>query len=250
MNKRRGFTLIELLVVIAIIALLMAILMPALARVRKQAEAVACMANLKQWALAFSMYAEANESRFMDRDDAVGWPDTLEKYYEEPDLKLCPSATVPYSEGGRNPYCAFGESPDNKGSYCINLWIPDEEGKGNLGGNYPPDFQAYWRTPDVKGSDTIPVFGCANQGNADPHHEDDPPEHEGDIWEPNANEMKRFCINRHNKDINMLFLNWNVRKVGLKELWELDWHRDWNPRNDPPPDWPEWMKDYKDYYLY
>ena len=49
MRRRRGFTLIELLVVIAIIALLLAILMPAMGRVKKQSRKVACQANLKQW---------------------------------------------------------------------------------------------------------------------------------------------------------------------------------------------------------
>ena len=51
MNRRRGFTLVELLVVIAIIAVLMAILMPALRRVKEQANMIKCQANLDQWGL-------------------------------------------------------------------------------------------------------------------------------------------------------------------------------------------------------
>ena len=54
MNKRKAFTLIELLVVIAIIALLMAILMPALRSAKNQARAVICKSNLNQWGKIFT----------------------------------------------------------------------------------------------------------------------------------------------------------------------------------------------------
>jgi prepilin-type N-terminal cleavage/methylation domain-containing protein len=58
MRKNRGFTLIELLMVISIIALLLALLMPALQRVKHQAKAVACQSNLRQWGLCFNMYTD------------------------------------------------------------------------------------------------------------------------------------------------------------------------------------------------
>ena len=64
MNKRKGFTLIELLVVIAIIAMLMAIMMPVLGRVKEQAKNLLCRTNLRQYGIAERMYLDNNDGFF------------------------------------------------------------------------------------------------------------------------------------------------------------------------------------------
>ena len=76
MRKSRAFTLIELLVVIAIIAVLMAILMPALNRVKEQGKRAACLGNTKQLALCWIMYADDNDGKIVN-GEAYGGGDGL-----------------------------------------------------------------------------------------------------------------------------------------------------------------------------
>lgn len=61
-------------------------------------------------------------------------------------------------------------------------------------------------------------------------------------------------MNRHEANTNGLFLDWSVRKIGLKELWTLRWYMDfdragWWTRAGgvKPEDWPPWMRNFKDY---
>ena len=64
--RRVGFTLVELFVVISIIALLMAILLPALAKAREQAKRIVCLSNLKQLTLAWMTYASTNNDKLVN----------------------------------------------------------------------------------------------------------------------------------------------------------------------------------------
>jgi prepilin-type processing-associated H-X9-DG protein len=61
--------------------------------------------------------------------------------------------------------------------------------------------------------------------------------------------MRRVCLNRHSQAINVAFMDWSIRKVDLKELWTLKWHKNfnthgaWTKAGGATADkWPDWMK--------
>ena len=246
----RAFTLIELLVVIAIIALLLSILLPGLRKAKEQAKKVVCSSNLSQIAKAFEMYTMENEyKRITLRTGDTGetyWMGQLAPYFgddlyisDTSDRKvikalLCPSApesrfdpsiqgkkTKGYWGSAVAPWGWSGSRDSSRmtlSSYTMNAWVGYDE-------MYEATLDQWLFKDWLSIPGNVPIFGDGVWPVAWPRGTDLAPEDLAGT--KNEYMMDRFCMDRHNKTVNLIFRDLSTKNLRLPELWKQPWHVDY-----------------------
>jgi prepilin-type processing-associated H-X9-DG protein len=248
---------------------------------RGRAKEAVCQANLHRWGDIFGGIVEKNDGKFLSGINSKGywWPMQL-----SPDLQdwkmhrlwLCPMATVPmmsekgvmssalgaftawgvYTEAmvgyeGKTPASGFA------GSYGLNGYvIPIPESLGHQTNTYErgaPATVGWGSLLEVPDAGVVPLFLDALRFDVWPLYTDQPSPQESHVWAAD-NHMARCAINRHDGAVNCLFVDGSVRKVGLKELWTLQWHRSFDTAGPwtkaggvQPENWPTWLRPFKEY---
>jgi prepilin-type N-terminal cleavage/methylation domain-containing protein len=239
----RAFTLVELLVVIGIIAILIAVLMPGLSAARRQGRSIACLSNLRQLGMAFQMYCNENKGRVFRYVDASAtdlWVPLLQPYLNHNEaVRLCPEAPQPGDRIYGNAFAAWGDPTrtvdwlGNGGSYGLNMWLhtlPDDGIDGLLVYGHTQVIgprSAFIRLP-ARDPDRIPVAGDCNWVGGWPRETDSPPANLTGEYDLD-NHMRRFCMARHRRAVNLVFLEGHCATVAPEELWKLKWNAEFQP---------------------
>ncbi len=214
---RQGFTLIELLVVIAIIAILAAILFPVFARAREKARQASCASNLKQIALANSMYVGDYDDVLLHYRNLASptivlcnWTDMLAPYIKNNALLICPTAS-PVDGHAYPNYNWSIPYPEYDWSYGYNY---SYLGRPSTGGTYGPGIAAATLSQVTHPSETIMFGESTGPSGGNPDSDGRPaiyPPERGSYSERNANQ-------RHTGGMNCAFVDGHVKWLTESEV--------------------------------
>ena len=237
---RSGFTLIELLVVVAIIALLISILLPAMAQARERGKRTVCLSQLRELTNALRQYADEYKDRCFPYNPDNIYLQALRPYHLNIEsLRFCPNARQVYAptgtvKGTANEGWRLGQQT---GSYGLNgyLYVPfrNDPMRSFTPARYPDSWFAALSSA-VQPS-TVPTFGDCNWVDAFPTPDDSVPADLTTGWRVAAEfpyHMGRFSLLRHDRNVNMLFLDGHGTLVALRRLWNLRWSRTYELRGE------------------